>query len=106
MSVRASKLATSTPVVSKPKFLRLSQTHVLLLLILGLAAFLRLYNFSSLPPALGMDEAMNGSNALENIEKHRLLIFYPENFGREGLFINLQTIFVYFLGNTAQALRM
>jgi len=78
----------------------------LLLLILGLAAFLRLYNFSSLPPALGMDEAMNGSNALENIEKHRLLIFYPENFGREGLFINLQTIFVYFLGNTAQALRM
>ena len=106
MSVRQSKLPASRPLVWKPEFLRLSQNSVLLLLILALAAFLRLHNFSALPPALGMDEAMNGNNALENIENKRLLVFYPENFGREGLFINLQTLFVYFMGNTAHALRM
>src|SRR5262245_28738688 len=76
-----------------------SRIRVLLLLILALAGFLRLYQLSAIPPALGIDEAMNGSNALENIEKRQLLVFYHENFGREGLFINIQTISVYLLGN-------
>jgi 4-amino-4-deoxy-L-arabinose transferase-like glycosyltransferase len=83
-----------------------SRNRVLLLLILGLASFLRLYRLSELPPSLGIDEAMNGCNALENIEKGQLLAFYPENFGREGLFINLQTLSVYLFGNTAFALRL
>src|SRR5947207_2649034 len=74
--------------------------------ILCLAAFLRLYRLDVLPPDLSADESMNGSNALENIENHSFKVFYPENFGREGLFINIQTIFVELFGSQPCALRL
>ena len=45
-----------------------------------------------MPHGIHPDEVMNGSNALEVIETGRPRIFYPENNGREGLFINAQTI--------------
>jgi hypothetical protein len=89
-----------------PWFPAASLTHVLLLAILALGAFLRLHQLHSLPPALSVDESMNGCNAPENIEKGRLRVFYPENFGRDGLFINLQTLSVYLLGNGSFALRL
>jgi 4-amino-4-deoxy-L-arabinose transferase-like glycosyltransferase len=71
-------------------------------LLLGYAAFLRLYRLSELPP----DEAMNGSNILENLETGRLQVFYPENGGKEGLYINLATPFVAVFGNSEWALRL
>ena len=74
--------------------------------ILALATFLRLYHFASAPPGLYHDEAMNGNNCLENLETGRLSVFYPENGGREGLYVNVATPFVHFLGNTAWALRL
>jgi hypothetical protein len=40
---------------------------------------------------------MNGNNALEALETHTFKTFYPENNGREGLFINIQAIFLKFL---------
>jgi uncharacterized membrane protein len=40
---------------------------------------------------------MNGSNALEAITTNRYHVFYPENNGREGLFINLQAQFLRIL---------
>jgi 4-amino-4-deoxy-L-arabinose transferase-like glycosyltransferase len=77
-----------------------------LLLILAIAAGFRLYNLHSVPPGLYPDEAMNGTNAIQAWESGHFRIFYADNNGREGLFINLQAISVHFLGNTAFALRL
>jgi 4-amino-4-deoxy-L-arabinose transferase-like glycosyltransferase len=78
----------------------------LLLLILGYAAFLRLHQFTTLPPGLFHDEAMNGCNVLEVLETHQYKAFYPENNGREGLYINVATVFVRLFGNQPWALRL
>lgn len=72
----------------------------ILIFILIIAAFFRFYNITETPPGLYPDEAMNGNNALEAFK-----IFYPENNGREGLFINIQALSVYVLGNEPWALR-
>ena len=48
---------------------------------------------------------MNGSNALETIESGRPQFFYPENNGREGLFLNLQALSVAAFGHDEFALR-
>ena len=53
--------------------------------IIVLAGFLRLWHLSEIPPGLYPDEAINANDALLSPGK----IFYPENNGREGLFINL-----------------
>ncbi|MDE2001133.1 MAG: glycosyltransferase family 39 protein [Patescibacteria group bacterium] len=58
------------------------------------------------PPGLYPDEAMNGNNAVEAWANHDWKVFYPENFGREGLFINIQSFFVAEFGNTPGALRL
>jgi len=77
-----------------------------LLIILIIASFLRLANLTSLPPGLYPDEAMNGNNALEAFSTGEFKIFYPENNGREGLFINIQSVFVGIFGNIPWALRL
>lgn len=59
-----------------------------------LAAVLRFHGLSTVPPGLCYDEATNAINFLEALETGRWQVFYPENFGREGLFINLQGLFV------------
>jgi len=69
----------------------------LLVIIIIIAAFLRLYNLTEVPPGLYPDEAMNGNNALEALRTGHFKVFYPENNGREGLFINIQAIFLKFL---------
>lgn len=78
---------------------------ILLFAILALAAFFRLYQITTIPPGLYPDEAMNGNNALEAIETGDYKIFYPENNGREGLFINIQALSVQIFGNKPWALR-
>src|ERR1035438_1650811 len=80
--------------------------YIPLVLILAIAAFLRLYRLESVPPGLYHDEAMNGNNALEVLESGRVAPFYPENGGREGLYINVETLFVHFLGNKPWVLRL
>ena len=69
---------------------------LLVLLIFIIALFLRTYRLTELPPGLYPDEAMNGSNAIEANATGNYKLYYPENNGREGLFINIQ----------AQALRL
>src|SRR3989344_8345251 len=66
-------------------------SHRLLVIILIIASFLRLHNLTELPPGLYPDEAMNGNNAVEALETGNFKAFYPENFGRVGLFINIQS---------------
>ena len=67
-----------------------------------IAVFFRLFNLNALPPGLYPDEAMNGNNALEATWK----VFYPENNGREGLFMNIQAVFLIIFGNYAWVLRL
>jgi hypothetical protein len=73
-------------------------TLVLFLVVLIVATFFRLYNLQSAPPGLYPDEAMNGSNAQEAIATGNYKLFYPENNGREGLFINIQAQFLKLFG--------
>ncbi|MFA5172935.1 MAG: glycosyltransferase family 39 protein [Candidatus Paceibacterota bacterium] len=80
--------------------------YFLLFLIIIVASFFRLYNLSETPPGLYPDEAMNGNNALEANATGDYKIFYPENNGREGLFINIQAGFLKLLPNTAETLRL
>ena len=74
--------------------------------VLALAAFLRLWRLPELPPALYADEAINGNNATEALETHRFRVFYPENNGREGLYINLAALSIACFGNRVWALRL
>ena len=80
-------------------------TNYLILIIIIIAAFLRLYNITELPPGLYPDEAMNGNNALEALSTGGFKVFYPENNGREGLFINIQALSIALFGNFPWALR-
>jgi len=62
--------------------------------ILMLAAALRFSMLAAAPPGLCSDEAMNGVNLMEALEDGSWRVFYPDNYGREGLFINIQGSFV------------
>ncbi|MBI3088945.1 MAG: glycosyltransferase family 39 protein, partial [Candidatus Colwellbacteria bacterium] len=88
----------------------LSSPKGLLLLIVIIAAFLRLWSLPTVPPGLYPDEAMNGNNALEALETAPPAggwkVFYPENNGREGLFINIQSVSLALFGNEPWALRL
>jgi len=79
---------------------------IVVIILLLVAALFRFYNLEHLPPGLWIDEAVNGVDALQNIDSQSFKIFYPDNNGREGLFINLQTISVAIFGNTVWALRV
>lgn len=67
-------------------------------LILGaiilVACFMRFHGLESSPPGLCYDESINGVNVVEAIETGAWRVFYPDNYGREGLFINIQGAFV------------
>lgn len=82
------------------------KTYALLFVVLIIASFARLYQIGKLHPGLYPDEAMNGNNALEAIQTGDYKIFYPENNGREGLFINIQAGFIKVLGNKPWVLRL
>lgn len=77
-----------------------------LIFILIIASALRLVQFDQLPPGLSFDEALNGNQAVDAIRSKNFRIFYPENNGREGLFINIQALFLRAFGwNKTWALR-
>ena len=77
----------------------------LFLAIFLLGAFLRFWWISDIPVGLYIDEAMNGNNALEALQTRNFKLFYPENNGREGLFINLQALALSLLGREPWVLR-
>ncbi|OGZ45805.1 MAG: hypothetical protein A3C84_03390 [Candidatus Ryanbacteria bacterium RIFCSPHIGHO2_02_FULL_48_12] len=77
-----------------------------LLIILAVASFFRLWHITETPRGLYPDEAMNGTNAQEAIRTGSYKIFYPENNGREGLFINIQSLSLRIFGNEPWALRV
>ena len=79
---------------------------IIILLIIVVAAVFRLSGLSSIPPGLYPDEAMNGNNAIRALEFNDYKVFYLENNGREGLFINLQALSLKVFGYYIWALRI
>lgn len=75
----------------------------IVLLIIVVAAVFRFQNITSAPPGLYPDEAMNGNNAIQALETGDYKVFYPENNGREGLFINLQALSLKVFGPSAHS---
>ncbi len=78
---------------------------LIVVFIIAVASFFRFYQLEKYPPGLYPDEAMNGSNALVANETGHYQIFYPENTGREGLFINIQALSIKWFGIHPWALR-
>ena len=84
---------------------RLLSTLFSIVFLILLSGFFRFYRIDTLPAGLGYDEAYNGNNALTALYTHTWPVFYPENQGREGLFINLQAVSISIFGSTIWALR-
>ncbi len=76
-----------------------------LLLILAVAAIYRFWQLASVPPGLFGDEAVNGLDALDALAG-RASLFYPANYGREGLAMLLFASGIQLWGPTALALRI
>ncbi|MFA5926164.1 MAG: glycosyltransferase family 39 protein [Parcubacteria group bacterium] len=66
------------------------RTYIILAaLVVFLALFFRTYHLSSLPPGVYPDEAVNGIDAITANAAHHWKVFYENNNGREGLFMNM-----------------
>ncbi len=79
---------------------------ILFLLILAIAVFFRFWQINEIPPGLYHDVAVNGNDALDALKTKNFKLFYPENNGREGLFINLIALSFYFLGPSVFAIKI
>src|SRR5580658_2555226 len=66
--------------------------------VICLAIFFRSYQLPTSPPGLFFDEAANGTDALHAIHTGTWAVFYPQNGGREGLFINVQSLLLQATG--------
>jgi 4-amino-4-deoxy-L-arabinose transferase-like glycosyltransferase len=74
-------------------------------LVVAVAAFFRLWQIGSIPPGLFGDEATDGLDALD-VLAGRGAIFFPANFGREGLHMWLVAGMFRLIGVTPLALRL
>src|SRR5665213_3295469 len=94
--------------VKKTERFKLSKRRVytILTVILMIAAGLRLYGIKTAPPGLYLDEAADGANAVQAWETGDFKVFYPEDNGREGMYINVASVFIHLLGSSAWALRL
>jgi 4-amino-4-deoxy-L-arabinose transferase-like glycosyltransferase len=77
----------------------------LLIVILFVAGFLRLYQITKLPPGFYPDEAMYANNGAEAWDTSQFKVFYPENNGREGLWPNIIGFFIVKFGHEPWAPR-
>ena len=64
----------------------------LLVGVLIIAIFLRFYQITTTPPGLYPDEAMDGANAQNVAQTSQFKVFYPEDNGREGLYVNILAV--------------
>jgi len=74
------------------------------LLLLG--GLLRFTNLENTPPGLRQDEAYNGLDALQAQQNEDYQVFYPENDGREGLYINSIALSFEYFGVNNGSLRL
>lgn len=74
--------------------------------ILLAAAFLRFYRLWELPPGLAPDESFYGLDAVRVLNSGQLTPFFPQNGGREALFIYLQAVALAVWGVAPWVLRV
>lgn len=67
--------------------LRKNWPLLVLILLMLIGAFFRLWDLSNIPPGIYPDEAKNANDAITTIVNNDFKVFYPENNGREGLYI-------------------
>lgn len=67
-------------------------------LVFALGAFVRLTHLTSFPPGLYPDEAMNTTDGLKTAEAGGWKLFYENNQGREGLYINILGYLLFWFG--------
>ncbi len=82
------------------------QKTILLLLIIAIAVFFRFYKLNEIPPGLYPDVAVNGTDATQALKTGDFKIYYPENNGREGLFMNLIALSFWFFGQSVWAIKV
>src|SRR5512137_851493 len=83
----------------------LSSPWLHITLIVLVAAFFRLWLLNRIPPGLFGDEATDGLDALD-VLAGRGAVFFPANFGREGLHIWFVAGMFRLMGVTPLALRL
>lgn len=76
-----------------------------LALILGVSLLFRTWQLDRFPPGLFGDEATNGLDALD-VLAGRPQIFFPANFGREGLHMAVLALSIHLLDATPLAVRL
>ncbi|NCU41330.1 MAG: hypothetical protein EOM19_01230 [Candidatus Moranbacteria bacterium] len=79
--------------------------HSILIVLLICAFFLRILWIDTIPAGIYPDEAVNGTDALSALDNKHFQWFYENNYGREGLFINLISLSVFLFGNTILGLK-
>lgn len=77
------------------------RTTIFLLITLMVGLFFRTWQINNIPPGLYPDEAMNGNDALDKLQ-----LFYPNNNGREGLFIWITSLLFSLLQVSILTLRL
>jgi len=65
---------------------------LLLITVIIIASFFRLWQLDKIPPGLYPDVAMNGNNALETLRTGDFKVFYTDNNGREGMIMWLDIL--------------
>jgi hypothetical protein len=85
---------------------RVSRYGIALLLVLLVAAGLRLYRLPELPLGLHYDEAANGILAAEIARGAKIPVFIPAYTGKEVLFFYWAALWIKLLGVTPLALRL
>src|SRR3990167_4851534 len=83
-----------------------SWPYYLLILIILLGAFFRLNDLASVPTGIYPDEAKNANDAIETLKTGNYKLFYPENNGREGLYIWLISLSFQLFGINIFALKL
>lgn len=83
-----------------------SPQWVFLVIIICVAVFFRFYHLSLVPPGLYLDEAVEGNAAATSLATGQFKVFYAENNGREGLFVNLVALSFKLFGQHIWSLRM
>jgi len=68
------------------------------IMIFALGAYVRFTGLTCLPPGLYPDEAMNLSDGLKTAETGEWKLFYENNNGREGLYINIIGYLLHWFG--------
>ncbi|MDD2730887.1 MAG: glycosyltransferase family 39 protein [Candidatus Portnoybacteria bacterium] len=79
---------------------------IILAIILSIGVFFRFWQLDKIPPGLYPDVAINGNDAWRALDEKDFKVFYPENNGREGLFINLISFSFWLFGPSVWAIKI